>query len=378
MPRSSGQHDDHDGLCGHRTSLTIRGPLMVFLVLSIVLAVLVLKVPPATTGSLPCDCETCHGDFHGANWEGCSGCHKSPPATGSHLAHYNSDPQNSLRYGDTTIRSTTDAYIFGCGNCHPLDRTKHRNGTVEVELYDAAAPIESLKSKNPSTAAYDPVGKTCSNVYCHSGNSVTSGNVPYPTLDPTTGNLIYNPPYAFTILRDYKTTAVWGTTGTYTTCTECHGFPLTTNYPSVQAGVGDSHQWIDDYGYSDLHAWNMGYGGDGYPVPCATCHYDSVNHYSGTGPPANGSDYLVVYKPVSIKNRSLHVNGSANIAFDAAGYQYPYGGSWRDLSTAVYNAQTKTCNTVSCHQKQTSVTWGSPYRWWTTYECDLCHQMTHR
>ena len=392
MPRSFGQHDDHDGLCGHRTSLTLRGSVMAFIVLSIVLAVLLLKVPAATTGSLPCDCQTCHGDFHGANWEGCSGCHQSPPATGSHLAHYNTGPLNSLRYSDTTVRSTADAYIFGCGNCHPLDNAKHRNGTVDIELYNAAAPIESLKAKNPSNAAYDPAGKTCSSVYCHSGIMVTSGNVGYPLTYPSnplppgytlwgpyimdpTSNFTYAP-YTVTITRDYKTTTAWGTTGTFTTCTECHGFPTTTYYPDVQAGVGDSHQWVDDYGYANLHAWNM----LGSAVPCATCHFDSVNHYSGTGPPAddtwvNGKEFMA-YKLVSIKNRALHVNGSPNVAFDNeyvySGYSGPYVA---DLTASTYNAQTKTCNNVSCHGGQTTVKWGSPYRWWGSAECNICHRM---
>jgi len=385
MSRPTGQHGVHDGFGGQQTSRAMRGSVLVVLAFFLVLIISVLKVPPATTGSIPCDCVPCHGDFHGENWTGCSACHDSPPATGSHLVHYNSAPQMNLRYSDTTVRSTVQAYMFGCGNCHPLDQAKHRNGTVDVELYNALAPIESLKAKNPSNTAYDPATKTCSNVYCHSGITVTSGDVGEPLTSPPnpvppgyttwgpyimdpTGNYTYAP-YTVSITRDYKATPAWGTTGTFTTCTECHGFPPTTYYPAVQAGVGDSHQWVDDFGYADLHAWNM----FGSAVPCATCHYDSVDHYSGTGPPAdltyvNGKEFMA-YKPVSIKNRSLHVNGSPNVAFDS---EYSDGYT-ADLTASTYNAQTKTCSNVSCHGEQTTVKWGSPYRWWTA-ECNLCHR----
>jgi predicted CxxxxCH...CXXCH cytochrome family protein len=376
MTRPNGAQDDHDGFGGHRASWRMKGSFLALLAFVLVLVISVLKVPPATTGSVPCDCEPCHGDFHGANWQGCSGCHQSPPATGTHLAHYSSAPMMVVRYSDTTNRSTEQAYMFGCANCHPLDSAMHRNGTVDIELYNPAAPAESLKAKNPANAVYDPAGKTCGNIYCHSGISVASGPVPLPVRDPATGDLIYDPPYTVTIQRDYKTTPSWGTTGIFTTCAECHGFPPTTSYPAVQAGVGDSHQWIDDWGYADLHAWNMSYGGAGYAVPCATCHYESVNHYSGTGALAVGSDELVVYKMITMKNRSLHVNGTPNVAFDNT-YQYPFGGSTMDLTIASYNAQTKTCTTVECHGVQQSVTWGSPYRYWNSYECDLCHGMMH-
>jgi predicted CxxxxCH...CXXCH cytochrome family protein len=372
------RHTDHDGYREHRTPRIMRIAIPVLLTFLLVLVSLVLKVPSATTGSLPCDCGSCHvvADTHLA---GCTGCHGYPPATGAHRVHFdNTVPQNA-RYGDTTVSSTAGGYIFGCGNCHPLDSAMHHTGeplppTAEVELYNPAAPAGSLKAKNLPTAAYNPVTKTCSDVYCHSGKTVTSGPVGDPLLNldgsyilDSNGNFTYAP-YTVTITRDYKTTSSWGTTGTSTTCTECHGFPTTTAYPAVQAMVGDSHSWWDDWGLVDGHSWNMG---SGTGVPCATCHYTSVNHVAGypTSPPtylAAGDENI--YYPISIKDRSLHVNGSPNIAFDN-GYQY---NTWNDLNNATYNAQTKTCNNVACHRTQTTVTWGSPYRWWTA-ECNNCH-----
>ena len=409
MSRPIGPHGGYNELRGRRTSRMMQGSVLALLAISSVLTIMVLKVPTATTGDIPCDCEICHGDFHGANWTGCTACHESPPASGSHQVHYNSSPQNNLRYGDTTVQSTAQAYLFGCGNCHPLDKSKHRNGSLDVELYDSLAPPSSLKAKNPSNATYDPALRTCSNVYCHSGTSVTSGPVGLPLtsppnpvpagytlnnsyiMDQSCSNLTYDP-YDVTVARDYKTTPAWGTTGTFMSCTECHPFPLTTFYPEVSAGVGDSHQWVDSNNWNWGHAYNMAYGG----IPCATCHYTSVDHFGGTGPPTywtvvNGAD-VQAYYPVAVKDRSLHVNGAPDVAFDTLnGYRYVasrYTHQY-DLTSATYNAQTKTCTNVTCHSGgpvgqapnkwQQNVKWGTPYRGeggpvGTEVECDVCHR----
>ena len=419
MSRPIGRQGDHDGFGGHRTPRGMRRLLPALLVLLLVPVISVLKVPPATTGTVPCDCQTCHTDPHGGGF-GCGTCHGVPPATGSHRVHFdNNAPLDSPRYGDATNRSTADAYVFDCGNCHPLDSAKHFNGTVEVELYNASAPAETLKAKNPSSAAYDNVvTRTCSNVYCHSGYTVASGNVgppltypgnPVPPgytlntpsrpgtqyiMDPTCSNLTYAP-YTVTIARDYRTTPAWGSGGAFTTCTECHAFPLTTYYPAVSAMAGDTHQWVDENGWNWGHAYNMiGYGG----IPCATCHYRSVDHSGGgsyphaqtTNPPTYWAGNIIAYNPAPIKNRSIHVNGRPDVAFDNVnGYRYygpPYYDDQFDLNTATYDAPTKTCSNVSCHYNspvvstwQRSPKWGSPYGPYSvsgaSQQCDLCHRM---
>lgn len=207
-----------------------------------------------------------------------------------------------------------------------------------------------------------------------------------------TGNLTYDP-YTFTIARDYRTTPAWGTTGTYTTCGECHAFPLTTWEPGVYAMVGDSHQWVDA---TERYNWGHAYNMLGSGVPCATCHNSSVDH-SGGGPypqvqtatpptywtEATGPTYsawINAYVPAPIKNRSVHVNGRPDVAFDTVyGYRYynPYWGTneQKDLTAATYDAPTKTCSDVSCHINQTNVKWGTPYRDEVTPECNICHRM---
>lgn len=372
------------------------------LLLSLLLALCVSSAP-AFAGSTPCDCGTCHGDFHGPNWDGCSGCHDSPPQTGSHLTHYNSPPLMSVRYGDTSVSSTADAYKFGCGNCHPLDKMKHRDGTVEVELYDVPAPSDSLKAKNPASAAYDTGTKTCSDIYCHSGYTVTSSVVGLPLtypaspippgytlngsyiMDPTCSNLTYAP-YTVDYSRDYTATPAWGTSGTFTTCTECHAFPLTTYYPDVFAGVGDSHQWVDDNGWNWRHAYNMSFD----PVPCRTCHNTTVTAAGATHwTTGQGGASIIAYDPVPLANRAMHVNGNPDVAFDVAnGFRY-YNQWWRvdrtySLAGASYDPATKTCSDVSCHYNpggpitmwQKEVKWGGPWRdeHESGQECDVCHR----
>ena len=410
--------------------------LMLFSLSSIFIVIILNLYAPASRAATLCDCNMCHTAAHGPGWQGCSTCHDSPPQTGTHLIHYGSSPVTSMVYGDTTIESTADAYKFGCGNCHPLSNVYHQNGTVDVELYNAASPAGSLKAKNPSTASYTPgtnvstypnklagdphpifsyTDGTCSNVYCHSGyvvsssgpvgNPLTTADDPalFPPgyklnkgfiMDETCSSVQYAP-YTVNSGREYKTTPPWGTTGTFSLCTECHQFPLTTWGPVVQAGVGDSHQW-----YNDSEPWPYGHANnmDYFPgIPCATCHYTTVNHLPGSVdyPPTASTTYwttvngasIHAYYPVTIRSRATHVNGRPDVSFDTTnGYRYYYPGSVdipADLSAATYDPATKTCSNVACHygspfgNYQQKVKWGSPYRGWNTpwQECDQCHRM---
>lgn len=366
-----------------------------------------------------CDCNVCHGDHHGPGWAGCSSCHDSPPQTGTHRRHYDSASLLFLSYGDTSVTSTPEAYKFGCGNCHPLDNSKHADGTLQVELYNANSPEGSIKAKHPSTAAYTP-GTTitsyphkvagqpdfswsdgsCSNVYCHSGYTYTSGPVGAPLealgryiLDQTC-NLTYEP-YTVNYQRIYKTTPAWGTAGDplFTACTACHDFPLNTEFPDNLAGVGDSHQYIDSNGQGNIHGINMSTTNG--PVLCRTCHYGTVTtvnttHYEDIN--GNPGGNIAVWDPVPLASRATHVNGAPNVVFDMINnisYSYIYtGGTWTfTLSNPTYDPATKTCSNVACHfssghrifqNRQQKVVWGRPARMTVQGECDSCHRLDGR
>ncbi|MBI5095244.1 MAG: CxxxxCH/CxxCH domain-containing protein [Candidatus Hydrogenedentes bacterium] len=329
------------------------------------------------------NCTSCHphdGSFLPAGGA-CDSCHGAPPATGAHLKHFGG-VAGLATYGGVENLSTSTDYVFDCGSCHPISFDKHRNGVVDIELYNAAAPATSLKARNPSNASYVPGQTTftdsngidyslgtCSNVYCHSKTSWSSPNpISDPLVDSLTGiyigdangNLTYNP-YTVTQSTIY-TSMGWGDSPL--TCNGCHRNGPQNSAPGVQAGVGDSHSWIDEYGYDNLHAWNMGFD----PLTCRTCHYDTVTSSMTWTRDANG---VATYSDVPIANKAKHVNGAKDVAFDRID-PVVYNSTF-SLAASTYNPADKTCSSVPCHVSQARPQWGKPYRWYTN-ECDYCHQ----
>jgi predicted CxxxxCH...CXXCH cytochrome family protein len=321
-------------------------------------------------------CVNCHNLHNPAIVTGCDGCHDSPPATASHLKHYGSTVSGA-RYGDTRITQAfgnySSGYMFGCGNCHPLDGTKHRNGVVDVELYNPLAEAGSIKALNPVSAAYvagpevfvDNRGLsytkgTCSSVYCHSYNDWTTTTV-IPENDPDWQSKVV-------VTRNYRT-ITWGSAPL--TCSGCHGNPTQTSSPGNDGGAGDSHSWIDPYGYQNLHTWNMGYA----PISCQYCHNDTVKQLNTYTEDSMGVRTL---GDVPVNNFTKHVNGRNDVAFDKQNpFVYSTSGSGNipmSLANATYDPVTKNCSNVSCHIQQTTVPWGKPYRWYNyDSECDSCH-----
>ncbi len=353
----------------------MKGVAFLFCIALFLFLVLSANVPQLSADQ--CDCTFCHGaniTQHGSGAGGCSGCHGFPPSDATHLKHAGAITSSS--YGDiSTTPDGATGYAFGCGNCHPLSNANHRNGTVDVELYNASSPAGSVKALNPSNAAYNPSTKTCSNVYCHSYNDWTTiGSVPMPwpqnAGDPAVP--------ANTVTTRYYQTPTWGSTGL--TCSGCHGNPPQTNYLTNSGGSGDSHSWLDDWGYADLHGWNMG---SGWAVSCRTCHNDTVRDVSpftyGTFTLGNITWYdVALYGNIPIYGYSKHVNGAVDIVFDKVNtltYNTTPNPTILNLNSATYSSSTRTCSNVSCHLNQTSVTWGMPYRNWDSTECNRCHGM---
>lgn len=317
-------------------------------------------------------CTECHNQ-HSVVASGCDGCHGAPPATASHLKHFGG-AVSQAGYGDLRIAQdfsvSATSYIIGCGNCHPVNPAFHRNGTVEVELYNSQATAGSLKSRNPASAAYvagsqvitDSKGipyteGSCSNVYCHSYNDWTT-TAAIPADDPNWQDKVV-------VTRIYRT-ASWG--GASLGCSGCHGNPTQTAYPANDGGAGDSHAWIDSYGYGNLHTFNMAAD----PISCSYCHNATVQQKNTF---TRNSMDVTTLGDVPISNFSKHVNGLNDVAFDTQKPFVYYSSSSHvsmSLASASYASATKTCSNVSCHQKETSVKWGTPYR--VYYDaCDKCH-----
>lgn len=107
--------------------------------------------------SKSCSSVSCHGSITPA-WTsasaGCLACHATPP-------------------DGTIFPNTANAHakhVFACAVCHNgagFGTSRHAVGLL------SAAVVSLLPSQAGATAAYDPATKTCSNVTCHNGRTIT-------------------------------------------------------------------------------------------------------------------------------------------------------------------------------------------------------------
>jgi predicted CxxxxCH...CXXCH cytochrome family protein len=231
---------------------------------------------------------------HEAQSLGCDTCHGTGPTTAGHVVH---GALLETTYGSTSTLSTvatsadpTDptnaSYKYGCGLCHPTNGAKHGDGTVDVDLDPATAPVGSLKAKNGAGAAYSgPIGSksgTCSNVYCHSSGQGTPTFVTTPAWNAAPGSLgcagcHKNPP-------SYAN----GGAGTATANSHLGRYDDGTNVYAVGHFMGlpaDIHQ-------GSAHGGGTGtqFAGDAAaPITCQSCHYKTVDP-ANSGP--SGFYYL--------------------------------------------------------------------------------------
>ncbi len=345
----------------------------------------------------------------------CGACHGVPPRTAAHATHFGTPATPPVAtYGD--LRNAADydpagptTYMFGCGNCHPLDSARHMDGHVDVELYNSSAPSASLKARNAPTASYS--GGTCTGVYCHSSGQQV----------PT-----------------YVTSPQWTGRFSLPHCANCHGNPPA--YPSGGAGSTSAnlHLVLADDGWEFGHylglpgPWHTSYHGTrgSSPITCQTCHFRTVDpanlgpggfYYldtegsydlGGTGPVVCGSCHTGTgTAPATGSGRIVplfHVNGTREVEFDrrmsvpstvtglptgANRPRYPYwvaaipgtlppdsavdGTTFSfNLSNSAYDPATRRCTSVPCHLGQ-SYDPALPMLWGETpvgnVTCNACH-----
>ena len=307
---------------------------------------------------------------------GCVGCHDLPPQTGSHMLHSSLAEGAYGGLGTAANLANPADYAFGCGYCHPLDAARHRDGTVQVELFNAAAPAGNFKGRNPA-AAYVPGPQvqrddhglpytfgTCNNVACHSGMVTTSGAVPEPESAgfPFVGYPVVYPPYEVN-RRPVSRPATWGAPNAG--CDSCHGYPPRTTWPDTDGGAGESHSYIDAQGSEDLHFFNHAFD----PLGCRTCHHDTV---TDVGDFVRDANDITTLADVPIADYRKHVNGFVDVIFDKID-PLPYN-AVPNLETAAWDPVRRSCTNVSCHKEQTEVFFGTPYRFENWVECDNCHR----
>ncbi len=307
-------------------------------------------IDPRTTGA----CAVCHQDGRGGppnhtdyttGWDdpaydlSCDGCHSGRPFLDTLVMA--TDGHDRL-VGEAGIRQ------YPCYYCHndTVDASwnltsNHCNGTVDVAV---ASPQWALQDQDPpAQPTYDPVSKTCSNIYCHSDGTTVDPEVrPYPwDGGPKSCNSCH------------------GHDPADNDCSTCHGDSRTWSpelewlsampmYANTGAGTAraNSHyrHLFTGYACDDCHANTVAGGG------CLTCHTDA------DGNPVVPSGQMSDAEHV---NGTYHVNKAKDIAFKEGG---------------TYDPATKTCSNTACHTGATDPVWGGSVNDEVT--CLECHGTT--
>ncbi len=337
----------------------------------------------------------------------CGSCHLAAPADKSHKKHFTGADRYAA-YGNV---SSNQVFGYNCGVCHPLDPARDHDGTVQVELYNAAAPAGTVKSLNSVLSSYssgatifrDSMGVsytngTCSNIYCHSdGTSVGS------TLQPTSGKVSWNSwsMYCGGNCHNYPPNYANGSPKTNShvrhysvgyKCQDCH-YNVTTNGSSIidkAKHVNHAYDLAPSPGKSFTFTFNATTGNScslischsdgtniatgvlrnkspsttwgGATLTCASCHSNPPDYPNGS-PKANSHSAHSAYACYACHSSTASQDGLyANSYYHITG-QYNVTGSNMNYT---YSATGGTCSS-SCHSYR-AATWGGP-----SWECTSCH-----
>lgn len=229
------------------------------------------------------------------------------------------------------------ATVDGSGALKNL--STHVNGVRDVVINP------DWNIKNRLAASYNPVNKVCSNVYCHSDG----------TTDPEDVR-----PFAWTEPK--------------TSCSTCHGHPIG-NCINCHNGTTDAHGkfWPIKTGWPVGSEWmgampmfpNEGPGNpraNSHPrhaqtnFTCDTCHYKTIKgdcvscHADGIPSGEMGE--------VAHLDAFYHVNTKKDVDF-------------KDMPSAVYDKDAKTCSATTCHPVGDDPVWGGSVN--IAQTCLSCH-----
>jgi predicted CxxxxCH...CXXCH cytochrome family protein len=377
--------------------------------------------------SYTCSNISCHGTaqpkWGGPAGAGCTGCHPNLQGShGQHLGDLFTSGNYVTMYNYTSNKSDefSAVYRFGCANCHPTDKNKHRNGQVDLDLRGGTtlklnsgrlAQLNNLNTDASPGYTRGANGVVCLTVYCHSNGK-----------DP--GNLS---------ALDYVTTPAWdnGLLPTVDRCGACHGNPPTyasdinnknSHYvKNSQMGANGTGTTTETGHMVGIHFQNtyvgnnqngyLGYSSSGNKahgnknisttIGCYICHSGIVSSqkldtYTLQAETTSGFRCMNCHKATSttplqsglIVGAKFHVNGVKDVKFpnttlmskaqlpsvaSVLGWSRPNGYKTGvndydtcNLGVADWNPQTKTC-TTACHISQ-PVVWGQPL-----LRCNGCH-----
>ncbi len=270
--------------------------------------------------------KTCANVYcHGATMASNGGTNTSPvwdsAASGACGTCHGTSSTSAPTLGSHTTHASSTGYSFACDRCHPnvpAGDGLHVNGDVAWSFNATDSRTNGALYKGfttSSTAARAPSVSygSCTNLYCHSTGTTTPT---YQTPAPTWGNN--------------------GVTGDGT-CGKCHGV-LDATPPA-----------------SGPHTKHVGTAA-GLQFACSKCHDSVVNSTANSTTAA------------TIKDKTLHVNGAKNVAFDATNT----GGSYNGTN----------CDNIYCHSQGTggisgdgrSVTMPATLPTWSgSTNCGSCH-----
>ena len=252
-----------------------------------------------------CSSTYCHGSA-APQWGkaslSCSGCHEAS----SNLSNgQTGNNRHSLHYATTTVAaanlttdaSTPGAYIYNCGNCHDPGQTAHARGPAHAGV---AAEVKFNVSWATTTTGLYTLGSstfTDSREFVFSGNAACTNLYCHSNGNPLGGTISF-------------ATATWNQTAASPNCGICHAAtPSTNKHP--------------------MHVSTYGFG-------CLKCHNATVSDNT------------------TIADKSKHVNGTKDVAFD------PFRDSLQGgYPPTVGSYENESCSSTFCHSKGISVATGT-------------------
>lgn len=321
----------------------------------------------------------CHGTVQGANGSGagtdrpaewgagsllCSSCHadmSGASATGTHVRHTNSTPEN---------------YNMPCSNCHPGYTADSANNILHANKTINVAPLAGAYSGGTTPGDHAPGGGygTCSTVYCHSNALPVGLSEPAVYKSPEWGGGVSTTCYSCHKGRTADTTeencsAIGGGWDPYCSiisesdcgtnggtwdavkkecrnineaaCKDGNGvWNVTCNDPNSLTMTSNGHDRLVRKGWREFK--------------CSYCHYNTVDDMGG------------------IKDRTKHVNAVKDVVFDPLWAMDPL--TSRD--TPSYNSSNQTCSNIYCHSDGTlsPKTEVRDYAWAEGHQgCNSCH-----
>ena len=270
-------------------------------------------------------CNNCHAHDNSKSSfsvdpdKSCSACHGYPPlANIAGVGGYAAGYENALSFTDESntghASHARSPYQKACINCH--QGNSHQTGTFQDVFTDTNGSVAAIGGLVP---AYDKVGQSCANVYCHSNANPRGG----------TGITTDTPSW-----RGGKGKII-GTAGECNTCHSAAGVPSPT--------------------WSLSHTRHI----NGYAAKpnftCTTCHAKTASGNSA------------IFGTMSA--RSLHTNGQKDVMFNS----FAGDGLWDQNSAA--------CSNLYCHSNvQGSAGIGAPGSFtsgltWNSgpMNCGSCH-----